>query len=201
MAQSPSVRPASAASSRNDVSEQAAVRVTRAAAVLIRVVIAVASFVLWSSSLWNLAARSAWQARLAWLWPVIVDGTIVLATMAIVALGAWAARVGPDLGSVLAPEGVEELRSRIETATIGLCLAIDRIDADLRRLVEYLNRATHDGIAVTALQLAVRAAQRLRTSHPVHLRRRDRIREGRPGSRRSDRWTRESFVDALERPR
>lgn len=34
----------------------------------------------------SLAARSAWHARLAWLWPVIVDGTIVLATMAIVAL-------------------------------------------------------------------------------------------------------------------
>ena len=84
-AQSPLARPVSAASSRNDVSEQAAVRVTRAAAMLITMVIAVASFVLSFSSLWNLAARSAWPTRLAWLWPVIVDGTIVLATMAIVA--------------------------------------------------------------------------------------------------------------------
>lgn len=53
---------------------------------MITVVIAVASFVLSFSSLWNLAARSAWPAGLAWLWPVIVDGTIILATMAIVAL-------------------------------------------------------------------------------------------------------------------
>jgi hypothetical protein len=68
------------------MSEQTAVRVTRAAAVLITVMIAVASFVLSFSSLWNLAARSAWPVRLAWLWPVIVDGTILLATMAIVAL-------------------------------------------------------------------------------------------------------------------
>lgn len=89
MAQSPFVKPVSAASSRNDVSEQAAVRVTRATAVLITVVIAVASFVLSFSSLWNLAARSAWPARLAWVWPVIVDGTIVLATMAIVALASY----------------------------------------------------------------------------------------------------------------
>jgi hypothetical protein len=86
MAQSLFVKPLSAASSRNDMSEQTAVRVTRAAAVMITVVIAVASFVLSFSSLWNLAARSAWLARLAWLWPVIVDSTIVLATMAIVAL-------------------------------------------------------------------------------------------------------------------
>jgi hypothetical protein len=86
MPKSPFIKPASATSSRNDVSEQAAVRVTRAAAVIITVVIAVASFVLSFSSLWDLAARSAWPTRLAWLWPVIVDGTIVLATMAIVAL-------------------------------------------------------------------------------------------------------------------
>src|SRR5436305_14500107 len=85
-AQSPFVGPPTAASSRNNVSEQAAVRVTRAAAVLITVVIAAASFVLSFSSLWNLAARSAWPTWLAWQWPVIVDGTIVLATMAIVAL-------------------------------------------------------------------------------------------------------------------
>jgi hypothetical protein len=84
--QLPSARWSSAASSRAEASDQTAVRVTRAAAALITVVIAVASFVLSFSSLWNLAARSAWPARLAWLWPVIVDGTIVLATMAIVTL-------------------------------------------------------------------------------------------------------------------
>jgi hypothetical protein len=97
LAESPVVRPVSAASSvssRNDVSEQTAVRVTRAAAVLITVVIATASFVLSFSSLWNLAARSAWPTRLAWLWPVIVDGTVVLATMAIVALASYGSQRG-----------------------------------------------------------------------------------------------------------
>ena len=115
--------------------------------------------------------------------------------------GAWAARGGPDLASVLTPEAVEELRSRIETATIGLCLAVDRIDADLRRLVEYLNRATHDGIAVTALQLAYARHADLELLVPstyggeiaaakaIH---------GSPG--RSDHWTRETFVDAVEDP-
>jgi succinate dehydrogenase hydrophobic anchor subunit len=87
--QSPSAKPSSTGSSRNGLSEQSAVRVTGAAAVLITVVIALASFILSFSSLWNLAARSAWPTRLAWLWPVIVDGTIVLATMAIVALASY----------------------------------------------------------------------------------------------------------------
>jgi hypothetical protein len=49
-------------------------------------VIAIASFVLPFLWLRHLAARSSWPARPTWLWPVIVDGTIVLATMAIVTL-------------------------------------------------------------------------------------------------------------------
>lgn len=67
----------------------AMVRLTRTAAVLITVVIGAASFALSFASLQDLAARSTWPAKLAWLWPVIVDGTIVLATMAIVALAAY----------------------------------------------------------------------------------------------------------------
>ncbi|HYZ67807.1 MAG TPA: DUF2637 domain-containing protein [Mycobacterium sp.] len=87
--QSAFITPISTNSSRNDSGEQAVVRVTRAAAVLITVVIGAASFVLSFSSLWDLAARSAWPTRLAWLWPVIVDCTIILATMAIVALASY----------------------------------------------------------------------------------------------------------------
>jgi hypothetical protein len=84
--QSPFLTPISVSTASDDSIEQAVVRVTRVAAVLITLVIGAASFVLSFSSLWDLAARSAWPARLAWLWPVIVDGTIILATMAIVAL-------------------------------------------------------------------------------------------------------------------
>lgn len=72
-----------------DAARLALVVVTRRAAVVITVVIVVASFVLSFSSLCDLASRSTWPARLAWLWPVIVDGTIVLCTMAIVALGGY----------------------------------------------------------------------------------------------------------------
>jgi len=79
----------SAATASGDAARLALVVVTRRAAVVITVVIVVASFVLSFSSLCDLASRSTWPARLAWLWPVIVDGTIVLCTMAIVALGGY----------------------------------------------------------------------------------------------------------------
>jgi hypothetical protein len=59
---------------------------TRTAAVLITVGIGAASFVLSFAALRDLAARAGISERLAWLWPLIVDGTILQATMAVVAL-------------------------------------------------------------------------------------------------------------------
>lgn len=71
------------------------VRLTRATAVAITVFIAAISFVLSFASLADLAARTVWPGRLAWLWPIIVDGTIVLATMALVAFSAYPEQRGP----------------------------------------------------------------------------------------------------------
>jgi hypothetical protein len=65
------------------------VRLTRTTAVAITILIGSASFVLSFSSLCDLAARTVWPDHLAWLWPVIVDGAIVLATMALVAFSAY----------------------------------------------------------------------------------------------------------------
>lgn len=59
---------------------------TRFAAVLITVGIGAASFVLSFAALRDLAARAGIPGQLAWLWPMIVDGTILQATMAVVAL-------------------------------------------------------------------------------------------------------------------
>jgi hypothetical protein len=61
----------------------------------ITVLIAVLSFALSFSSLADLAARTVWPGKLAWLWPVIIDGTIVLATMALVAFSAYPEQRGP----------------------------------------------------------------------------------------------------------
>jgi uncharacterized membrane protein YidH (DUF202 family) len=59
---------------------------TRVAAVLITVGIGAASFVLSFAALRDLASRAGIPGQLAWLWPMIVDGTILQATMAVVAL-------------------------------------------------------------------------------------------------------------------
>lgn len=59
---------------------------TLAAAVTITTVIASASFVLSFASLWDLATRAGLPRSLSWLWPVIVDGTILQATVSVIAL-------------------------------------------------------------------------------------------------------------------
>jgi Protein of unknown function (DUF2637) len=56
--------------------------------VVITTAIAAASFVLSFTALRDLAARAGVPRDLAWLWPTIVDGTILQATMAVVALAA-----------------------------------------------------------------------------------------------------------------
>ena len=67
-------------------------RIARFAATAITALIAIASFVLSFSSLWDLASRSvSWPRHLAWLWPLIVDGVVVVATIAIRALTKTAA--------------------------------------------------------------------------------------------------------------
>lgn len=64
-------------------------RATRFAAVAITAIIGIASFILSFASLADLAVRAGYPANLAPLWPVIVDGTILMATMAILALGPY----------------------------------------------------------------------------------------------------------------
>ena len=65
------------------------VRRSRRAAVWLTVVIAIVSFVLSFTSLRELAAMSAWPGWPSWLWPLIIDGLIILATLAIVALAPY----------------------------------------------------------------------------------------------------------------
>ena len=65
------------------------VRRSRRAAVLLTVGIATVSFVLSFTSLQELAAMSAWPGWKSWLWPVILDGLIILATLGIVSLAPY----------------------------------------------------------------------------------------------------------------
>ena len=65
------------------------VRRSRRYAVWLTAGIATVSFVLSFESLRDLAAMSAWPGWSSWLWPLIIDGTIVLATLGIVALAPY----------------------------------------------------------------------------------------------------------------
>jgi len=64
-----------------------ALMVIRIVALLITGLVGVAAAVLSFASLADLAARAGYPAQLSYLWPAIVDGTILLSTMAIVVLG------------------------------------------------------------------------------------------------------------------
>lgn len=69
-------------------------------------------------------------------------------------LDAWARCGGAGLDDLLGVDGMSNLRANIADGRIGLCLAVDRIDDDLKRLVEYLNQVTAAHVAVSAIQLA-----------------------------------------------
>ena len=62
---------------------------TRAAAMAITLLIGMGSFVLSWAALRDLAARAGWSAQLAWVWPLIVDGAILMGTMGVVALAPY----------------------------------------------------------------------------------------------------------------
>lgn len=83
----PAPQPGSAGRRSKGEAELRTLRIARFAATAITALIAIASFVLSFSSLWDLASRSvSWPRDLAWLWPLIVDGVVVVATIAIRAL-------------------------------------------------------------------------------------------------------------------
>lgn len=81
------------------------------ASIIGTVVLATGAFVLSFASLTDLAVMAGINDSLAWIWPIIVDGLIVVATMSIVALAShgrralwypWALLAGGALVSVAA---------------------------------------------------------------------------------------------------
>ncbi|WP_326603068.1 hypothetical protein [Rhodococcus sp. PD04] len=110
----------------------------------------------------------------------------------------WSRQGGPDL-SELDDGARDRLDRNLEDGRIHLCLAVDLIDADLRRLVEYLNRITRDDVRVTALQLAYARHGNIEILVPstyggeiAHAKSQ--------AVRQKDSWTKESFLDAIASP-
>ncbi|OZC50782.1 hypothetical protein CH267_22265 [Rhodococcus sp. 06-621-2] len=109
----------------------------------------------------------------------------------------WARQGGQTL-SDLDEGGLDQLSVDIEAGRIHLCLAVDRIDADLRRLVEYLNRITRDELRVTAVQLAYARQGNLEIFVASTYGGELAAAKARSGNSEGGRtWTKESFLDAV----
>lgn len=112
-------------------------------------------------------------------------------------LAAWRRRGGDDLAEALIPAALDQLKSNIVDARLNLCLAVDLIDADLRRLIEYLNLVTRDQISVTALQLAYARHGDLEILIPSSYGGEIAAAKVRGSGRSADPWTKELFIGAL----
>lgn len=109
----------------------------------------------------------------------------------------WRAKNGPDLDQVLDHVGIATLKANLTLGAINLCLAVDAIDEDLRRLIEYLYLISKDSIEVTALQLSYARHGTLEILIPstfgteiAHSKS-----SNRPQS--TEKWTWETFVSAI----
>lgn len=107
---------------------------------------------------------------------------------------AWARR-GAPLEHSLDAVALASLRSNIAAARINLCLAVDSIDDDLRRLVEYLSLITVADVTVTAIEVGyVRDGDTeilLPAVYGVELAEAKTMSKG-----SATKWTRESFLAA-----
>lgn len=106
---------------------------------------------------------------------------------------------GPPLAEVLSPSALSALRLGLAEGRINLCLAVDQIDGDIRRLVEFLNRITRPDVSVTAIQLSYARDGDVEVLIPTTFG--GEIADAkRPASSRRETWTVESFPDALPDP-
>lgn len=88
-------------------------------AVAITVVVALGAFWLSFAALTDLAHRSGIPAHQAWVWPVIVDGMIVMGTVAIVAMSGHEARARRFPWAVLAGGAVVSVSANATHAVIA----------------------------------------------------------------------------------
>ncbi len=108
----------------------------------------------------------------------------------------WAGRTREDLRDTL-PDAVEALAATIENAHVDLCLVVDEIDDDLRRLVEYLNKVTRPEVRVTALQLAYSRQGNVEILVPSTFGGEIAETKAREVGRSTVNWTKQTFIEAL----
>jgi hypothetical protein len=115
-------------------------------------------------------------------------------------VAAWRARGGNDLAEELPPDAYQRMRSHVGEGRIHLCLAVDLIDAELRRLIEFLNRVTRPGVMVTASQLTYARHGDVEILIPTTFG--AELAAAKHRERTSgDRWSRERFLEAIDNDR
>ena len=111
--------------------------------------------------------------------------------------GRWLHATGQELGDLLPDTSMQRLAANIESARIDLCLAVDEIDDDLRRLIEYLNKATRPDVRVTAVQLSYARQGSVEILVPTTYGGEIAETKSRAAGRPTLRWTVETFIEAL----
>lgn len=109
----------------------------------------------------------------------------------------WANRSSVDLDGFLDPDAGPGLEDSLTYGRINLCLAVDQIDEDIQRLVEYLNLITADSVMVTALQLSYAKLGSIEVLIPSTFGTEIAHSKQSGTKESSDQWTWEAFIDAL----
>lgn len=125
-------------------------------AVAATVVIAVGAFVLSFAALTDLAQRSGIDTSLAWIWPIIVDGMIVAATVAIVALN------GHDRRAMIYPWSLLFFGAIVSTAanSAHAILTVGRIQSEIPPVVSALVAAMPPVVLLAITHLTVHMYQK-----------------------------------------
>lgn len=110
---------------------------------------------------------------------------------------AWQASDGGELHEFLETGSRTTLSANLENGLINLCLAVDEIDDDLRRLIEYLNIISRESVKVTALEMTRVSHENLEILAPTvfgaELARSKFTGDATP----KERWTWDSFLSAV----
>ncbi|GAA4365371.1 DUF2637 domain-containing protein [Paeniglutamicibacter cryotolerans] len=125
-------------------------------AVAATVLIAIGAFVLSFAALTDLAQRSGIEANLAWIWPIIVDGMIVAATVAIVALNGHSRR------AMIYPWALLFFGAIVSTAanSVHAILSVDKMASDIPPLVSALVAAMPPVVLLAITHLTVHMYQK-----------------------------------------
>jgi hypothetical protein len=120
------------------------------------VLIAVGAFVLSFASLTDLAARSGIDANLAWIWPIIVDGLIVAATVAIVALA------GHDRRTLAYPWALLALGAVVSTAAnaVHAIVSVNQVNGGVPPVVSAIMAAMPPVVLLAITHLTVLLVQK-----------------------------------------